>query len=118
MRNVILFHYCKCGACDATVVSIPQFDLLCLNSRFKFVGLEDDGIMLAEVERSDSCPKCREGLIVRWPRTCGIVVHNTKESVQLSPLKKKAVAFVNSRNGAVSLREWEVLNAFVDSVDH
>ena len=55
MRNVILFHYCKCGACDATVVSIPQFDLLCLNSRFKFVGLEDDGIMLEEVDRSDSC---------------------------------------------------------------
>ena len=102
MRSVILFHYCKCGNCDSTVISIPQFDLLCLDSNFKFVGIEDDSIMLKEVERSDSCPKCR----------------NEKRigDVKVSKLKEELIKFVNSRKIRVRVNEWWVLNEFVDHV--
>ena len=99
MRNVILFHYCKCGACDATVVSIPQFDLLCLNSRFKFVGLEDDGIMLEEVERSDSCHVCRST--------------DSIAGIRVTETQKKLFEFDNARRPRLRIGEYLILYEFV-----
>ena len=60
MPRVIMFHRCICGATDSVVTTIEQFDLHCRNASYKFVGLEDDQIMLEEIDKSDSCPKCRK----------------------------------------------------------
>ena len=103
MRNVILFHYCQCGACYSTIISIPKFDLLCLNSSFKFMGFEDDSVMLEEVDRSDSCPKCRGEKLV--------------DDIKLKPLKQKLIKFVNARRPRVTLEDWWLLSEFVDEVE-
>ena len=103
MPRVVMFHRCVCGATDSVVTTIEQFDLHCRNASYKFVGLEDDQIMLEEIDKSDSCPKCRK----------------THMSIlrEISPLRLKAIAFANANERPLTLREWQLLNAFVEFVD-